>query len=98
DATFLPAQPPGFPLIGPARAAQLILPPGLALPGGPSLTPPDTPSRDDRQHASTHAPHAARSSPANPLLDKPGRLRYPPPDIDKAKTSRTGASRLSTKF
>src|SRR5262249_60477579 len=56
DATFLPAQPPGFPLIGPARAAQLILPPGLALPGGSSLTPPDTP------HATIGNTHPARAA------------------------------------
>src|SRR5262249_42923176 len=82
DATFLPAQAPGFPLIGPARAVQLILLLGLALPGGP-LTPPGPPSRGDRQPPSTHPPHAARSSPANPFLESPADFVTRAPNLTK---------------
>ena len=47
-------------------------------------TPPDTPTRN-RQHASTHAPHAARSSPANPFLESPADSGTRAPNLQRLR-------------
>jgi len=44
-------------------------------------------------HASTHPPHAARSSPANPFLESPADF-VTRAELDKAMTSRSRTSRL----
>lgn len=49
-------------------------------------TPPDNPSRN-RQHASTRAPHAARSSPANPFLESPANSGTHAPNLQRLRQS-----------
>jgi hypothetical protein len=83
---------PGFPLAGPAFGCgsfvcrKLLQPCPSPVRRAVWPTPPDTPSRN-RQHASTRAPLAARSSPANPFLESPADSGTRAPNLQRLRQS-----------
>jgi hypothetical protein len=83
---------PGFPLAGPAFGCGCLSVASFRnLAFSPVRravwpTPPNTPSRN-RQHAPTRAPHAARSSPANPFLESPADSGTRAPNLQRLRQS-----------
>ena len=77
-----PANRPGF-----TRRFSLGTCVAPALSGGPFRRRRRTTPSRNRQHASTHAPHAARSSPANPFLESPADSGTRAPNFRKLRQS-----------
>jgi len=57
----------------------------LALSGGPFGRHAGHPLTQNRQHPSTHAPHAARGSPANPFLESPADSGTRAPNLQRLR-------------